>query len=93
MANPAAAQLFGNLMGGTNEVDLAAGEDGIDIARMMASAPIGRMTSMGGQITAEQLDQLLSAVSNAAIHRGQPSAALEAKKLINEHSADRHILS
>lgn len=67
MANPAAAQLFGELMGGMNEADVAAGEDlGIDIARMMASVPIGRMTSMGGQMTLEQLGQLL-AVANSSM--------------------------
>jgi beta-glucosidase len=65
MANPVVGQLIGNLMGGgLAEADKVAGQDlGIDIVRMMASVPIGRMTAMGGEVSVEQLEQLLAAAN------------------------------
>lgn len=66
LENPVAASMLGSLMaGGLGGADLSDSEAlGIDMARMMESVPIGRTASMGGQMTTQQLEQLLSAANS-----------------------------
>ncbi|MHA7220421.1 glycoside hydrolase family 3 C-terminal domain-containing protein [Arthrobacter sp. MDT1-48-3] len=67
LQNPVAAAVFGAVMAeGLGSSNIPEGEElGIDMARMMNSIPIGRMTTMGGQMTPEQLDQILDAANSA----------------------------
>lgn len=78
MADPVVAQAVGQmtagLAGGTGGADSAGGAAGsalgVDLMAMMGSIPLDRLVGFsGGQVSADQLQQLLDAANAAAGHR------------------------